>query len=109
MFPKPKLGSGTAARRSRKRRLEKHRAQINTQALARDKDLCQICGAGVPEGTSTHHVHGRSGKIDDFREQVESRLTLCSDCHVGHHDRADPTKDQILDALERQNALGGDQ
>lgn len=110
MFPKPKKGSGTAARRARKRRLDKHRDIVNDQVCERDGKRCQcscppsgetrggICGQYTDHA---HHVFGRAGNPDHSFEQAESRLCLCNDCHYNHHHVGDISREDLIRDLER--------
>lgn len=98
MFPKPKKGSGTAARRARKKKLDEHRKKVNREVLERDSYICAHCGN---PGTHGHHVFGRGRSIDDWREAVSSRLTLCPICHDAVHHRGTITREELVEDLER--------
>lgn len=102
LFPKPKKGSGTAARRARKQRLNKHRKKVNLQALERDGYKCQREGCGAPAGP-THHVFGRGNSPEHPNEQVNTRISLCPDCHysVHHGAHGDITRADLIKDLER--------
>lgn len=100
LFPKPAKGSGTAARRARKRKLDEHRKKVNLRVLERDGYICQREGCGAPSGP-THHVFGRSGNIESWVEKSESRLSLCHSCHRKFHHTAEISKEELIADLKR--------
>lgn len=82
MFPKPTKGSGKAARLRRKKGLEEHREETNLLRLKHDRYICQHCG-GI--AVHAHHVYGRGNSPEHKFESVDSRLSLCNDCHYAVH------------------------
>lgn len=99
MFPKPAKGSGTAARRARKRKLDRYRHLVDRFCLEADGYICQMPDCGQ-SACHAHHVERRGRTIESWRESPDFRLPLCDDCHRGHEDRADPNKEEILAAME---------
>ena len=99
MFPKPRKGSGTAARRNRKKKLDEYRRLVNRFCLEADGYVCQISGCGKP-ACHAHHVERRGRTIESWRESPNFRLSLCQDCHSGHEHRAEPDKEEMLTMLE---------
>lgn len=97
-FPKPKKGSGKAARRARKKKLDKHRDLTNRQVLERDGYVCQHCGASAIHG---HHVMGRGNSPEHEFESCEKRLSLCNECHYNHHHIGEITRIELIRDLER--------
>lgn len=105
MFPKPKKGSGKAARRRRKEKLAAHRDRVNECVCERDANKCQysnnegkVCGQ---YSDHAHHVYGRANSPEHKFEQAESRLLLCNDCHYNHHHIGDISRDDLLKDLKR--------
>lgn len=100
LFPKPAKGSGAAARRARKKKLDVHRKKVNLQVLERDGHVCRRAGCGAP-AVHAHHVFSRSGNIDSWMEKSESRLSLCADCHRKFHHTAEISKEELIIDLKR--------
>lgn len=100
MFPKPLKGSAKKAKRKRKRELDNFRRQVNIQVLEMDQFTCQHQHCGKP-ACHAHHVWGRGGEIDSWREQPESRISLCNDCHYAVHHGGELTRDDIIEDLSR--------
>lgn len=97
MFPKPKKGSGTAARRARKKKLDEYRRLVDRFCLEADGYVCQICGV---QACHAHHCFGRGRDVDNWREQPDSRLSNCNSCHDKFHARGTISKEEMIAALE---------
>jgi len=100
LFPKPKKGSGTAARRARKKKLDKFRVFVNKVVLERDSYKCQREGCGAP-AVHAHHVYGRGNSREHEFEQPKSRLSLCEKHHREHHHIGGITRADLIKDLER--------
>jgi len=100
VYPKPKKGSGTAARRARKRKLKEHRDLVNAHVLERDSYRCKHKGCSAP-AVHGHHVFGRGGSPEHKFEQPESRLSLCNDCHYDVHHIGNITREDLIKDLKR--------
>lgn len=98
MFPKPTRGSGSRARRARKKKLNEHRKKVNLQVLERDGCLCQHCFA---LGVHAHHLYGRGNSPEHEFESCEKRLSLCDPCHDAVHHRGTITREDLIKDLER--------
>lgn len=105
MFPKPKKGSGKAARRRRKQKLVAHRKKVNDEVCERDGYQCQysnkegkICGQ---YSDHAHHVFGRGNSPEHKYEQPESRILLCDSHHYALHHQGTITRAEIIRNLER--------
>jgi len=96
MFPKPTKGSGKAARKRRKQKLNEHRSLVNRFCLEADLFICQHCG---DPAIHAHHVE-RRGRIDSFRESPDSRLSLCNDCHYRFESEGIISKAELVADLE---------
>ena len=72
-----------------KKKYYKHHGLIESDFLA-----CKICGK---KAVNLHHVIYRSHNGND---EPENLIPLCFNCHSGHHDRNNPTTEQLIKANE---------
>lgn len=66
------------------RTIDEYREQQALLAIWRDSGYCTICWFYHKRQRAfqqVHHVYGRSRKMDSFREQYNSLLCVCLECH----------------------------